>query len=339
MTEAEAERAKELTPTMEAPSSPTLRVGASLREFFFLHQRMAAASHRGFVEGKPGWAEFALGRTALSDAHQLSESGEGACAALILYRSAVILFAQARAARQALSANESQAETELMHMPQVRAGLAALPAAERPLIEAGLATAGEARLANLPEAERQLALKGMRALAQASGDSLEVEAREVRQVRATRRRRLGVGAALLLACVLWPVLKLTWRPNLARDRPVVVTSAERSIRARPRGLVDGNRRNLGFHTKKLKDQSATIDLGSVKIIRSVEVYNRIDCCRARAVPLRLELSTNGVEYTTIERQNKSFLSWTVTVPEVAARFVRLSHEGENFFHLAEVEVY
>ncbi len=300
---------------------------------------MAAASRRGFVEGNPGWAEFVLGIAALSDAHQLSESDEGASAALILYRSAVILFAQARATRQAASADEAPTEAALMQVPQMRTGLAALPAEQRLLLEAGLATAGEVRLAKLPEAERQLALKGMRALAQALGDSLEVEARPVQQVRATRRLRLGVGAALLLAAVAWPVLKLTWRPNLARDRPVVVTSAERNIRARPRGLVDGNRTNLGFHTQKLKGQSATVDLGSVKAIHSVQVYNRVDCCRARAVPLRLELSTDGVEYITIERRSEPFSSWKVTVPEVAARFVRLSHEGETFFHLAEVEVY
>jgi hypothetical protein len=323
---------------MDESSSRVPGVLAALREFFLLERRLAVASDRGFVEGDPGWAEFALGRAALSDAHQLAESRDGASAALILYRSAALLFAQAHAARQAPRADDLPA-ADSAQVQQTRAALAALPTEQRALIEQGLAATGEASLARLPDAERPLALKGMRAIAQALGDSLEVEALQVRRIRAMQRTRVGLVAALLLGAVLWTVVKLTWHPNLARGKAVVVTSAERGVRARPRALVDGNRRNLGFHTEKRQAQSATIDLGEVKVIHSVEVYNRVDCCRARAVPLRLELSLDGVEYTTIERQTTPFLSWKVKVPEVPARFVRLSHEGNTFFHLAEVEVY
>lgn len=317
------------------------RVAARLRELFLLQQRLAVASQQGFVEGDPGWAEFAVGRAALSDAHQLAESREGESTALILYRSAALLFAQAHAARQAAAPGEPQATIDPMQASRVRVELAALPAEQRALVEQGLAPgpAGEAPWASLPDAQRRLSLQGLRRMAQALGDSLEAEARPVRRIRAQRRLRIGVATALLLACVLGAVAKLTWRPNLARNKPVAVTSAEPRVRARPRSLVDGNRRSLGFHTQNLKDQSATIDLGSAKVIHSVEIYNRIDCCQARAVPLRVELSIDGVEYTTVGRQTTSFLSWKVAVPELTARFVRVSHEGAGYFHLAEVEVY
>jgi hypothetical protein len=337
---AEAEPGKTMAPVTSESSASLPVVAARLREFFFLQQRMAIAAQRGFVEGGPGWAEFAVGRAALSDAHQLSESPEGESTALLLYRSAALLFAQAHAARQQSSSGEPQASGP-MQVSRVGVELAALPTEQRALVEPALApdAAGPARWATLPDAERRLSLQGLRTLAQALGDALEAEARPVRRIQAMRRQRIGVAMALVLAAVLGAVVKLTWHPNLARNKSVVVTSAEPRVRARPRSLVDGNRRSLGFHTKNLKDQSATIDLGDVKIIHSVRVYNRIDCCQGRAVPLRLELSVDGVEYTTIERQTKSFLSWKVVVPEVKARFVRVLHEGSGFFHLAEVEVY
>jgi hypothetical protein len=335
----EAEPAKDMAPPMAESPSIVARVAARLREFFLLQEKMAIASRRGYAEGSPGWAEFAVGRTALADAHQLAESREGVGTALILYRSAALLFAQAHATRETAGRGEPQRPTDPTQASRLRVELAGLPAEQRALAEQGLAADGEARWASLPEAQRWLSLQALRAIAQALGDSLAAEARPMQQLRAMRRRRVGVTMALLLGCASWAVVKLTVRPNLARGKSVVVTSAEPGVRARPRSLVDGNRINLGFHTQKLKDQSATIDLGEAKVIRSVEVFNRVDCCQARAVPLRLELSLDGVEYTTIERQTNQFLSWKVLVPEVTARFVRVSHEGLNYFHLAEVEVY
>lgn len=335
----EAEPAKDMAPPMAESSPIVARVAARLREFFLLEEKMAVASRRGYAEGSPGWAEFAVGRTALADAHQLSESRDGVVTALILYRSAALLFAQAHATREAASRGEPQSPIESMQASRVRGELAALPAEQRALVEQGLAADGEARWASLPDAQRWLSLQALRAMAQALGDALAAEARPMQRLRAMRRRRVGIAMALLLGCVAWAVVKLTWRPNLARGKSVVVTSAEPGVRARPRSLVDGNRINLGFHTKKLKGQSATIDLGEAKVIHSVEVFNRVDCCQARAVPMRLELSLDGVEYTTIERRTEQFLSWKVVVPELTARFVRVSHDGLNYFHLAEVEVY
>jgi hypothetical protein len=334
----QAEPAKDMAPAAEESGLST-RVGAWLSEFFLLKQRVASASRGAFVEGSPGWAEFALGRTALADAHQLSESRDGTSAALILYRSAALLFAQAHAARHEPSPGEPQTPADRLRVSRVQAQLEALPGEQRALVVQALDADGEARWATLPEAQRRLSLQALRATAQALGDSLEAEALPVRRLRALRRARIGVAMALAVGAALWGVVGLVWPRNLARGKPVVVTSAEPRVRARPRSLVDGNRVNLGFHTQKLKDQSATIDLGEVEVIRAVDIYNRVDCCQARAVPMRLELSVDGVEFTTVERQTATFLSWKVSVPELRARYVRVLHEGTEFFHLAEVEVY
>lgn len=334
----EAEPGKDMAPIGAASFGFLPRAAARVREFFSLQQQMALASQHGFDRGSPGWAEFVVGRNALSNAHHLSESREEASTALLLYRSAALLFAQAHAARRGASPAEPQA-TSRMQLAHAREELAALPTEQRALVEQALAAPGEAPWATLPDAQRQLSLQGMRTIAQALGDSLDAEARPVRRIRSMRRQRIGVAGVLFLGCALGVLAKLSWQPNLARGKAVVVTSAEPRVRARPRSLVDGNRRSLGFHSQNLENQSATIDLGDAKVIHSVVVYNRVDCCQARAVPLRLELSTDGVDYTTIERRTTTFLSWKVAVPSLPARFVRLSHEGKGFFHLAEVEVY
>jgi hypothetical protein len=298
---------------------------------------MADRHARYYGEGAPGWAEVLLGRAALSDAEQLSASNEGVGTGLLLYRAAVILFRRAHTIRGVCEPGAPSGSAE----PAAFSALVSeLPSEQRTLVQGAFdGSSGEVYLAGLSEAQRELAGMGMRVVARGLRDSLQAEVDAVRGVGSARVWPMALGVAVVLASAIWPVLKLTSRQNLALDKTVVVTSAEPRIRARPRALVDGDRKSLGFHTKKLQGQSATIDLGRVEPIRSVEVYNRIDCCQARAVPLRLELSVDGAHYTTIERRTEPFLSWKVSVPQVEARFVRLSHEGRGFFHLTEVEVY
>src|SRR4051812_9610655 len=53
----------------------------------------------GYVEGSPGYAEFALARASLLDARALASSRDGIGPALILLRASVILFARAHQVR------------------------------------------------------------------------------------------------------------------------------------------------------------------------------------------------------------------------------------------------
>jgi hypothetical protein len=146
-------------------------------------------------------------------------------------------------------------------------------------------------------------------------------------------------AGVLALAAAWGVYGALARENLALNALVTASSAEAYVRANPRALVDGDRKNLGFHTRKGSGESATIDLGALRNIHSVEIYNRFDCCQNRALPLRVELSSDGVSYATVARRTQSFTYWKVELPSTQARFVRLTDEGTNFFHLSEVEVY
>ena len=83
----------------------------------------------------------------------------------------------------------------------------------------------------------------------------------------------------------------------------------------------------------------TIDLGNAWRIKRVDVYNRVDCCMNRAIPLRLEVSRDGKSYRTIAEQTVVFYVWKVRFDATEVRYVRLTRLGQSLFHLAEIEVY
>jgi hypothetical protein len=265
-----------------------------LRGFFLLEQRLAHVQRVGFSAGDPGWPEFVLARAALADAGQLADSLESEPAASLLYRSAVLLLAQALCAHPARPLSHENAPDGV---PLLQRLLSELTGAQRPRVEWALdPSEGEARLARFSEADRRLAIDGLRAVARGLSRVLEAELAPVQRVLVARRRRITLAVALFSVASVWLGVKLLSRKNLALHKNVAVTSSCADLDVSPERLVDGNRSELGFHSEKEPDPSATIDLGRVRRLHSVQVYNRLDCCQARAVPLRLELSSDGVEY-------------------------------------------
>lgn len=198
---------------------------------------------------------------------------------------------------------------------------------------------GEAKLATLGPSELDALLVPLKQLALELAEPLERDADVVRRRHAARWLRRSLAWGAFVFGMAWVSFGIFGRRNLARDALVTTSSAEAKVRANPRALVDGDRKNLGFHTQKGRGESATIDLGAIHPVRSVEIYNRFDCCQNRALPLRLEVSTDGVTYELVDRRTEAFTLWKVALPSKPARFLRLTDEATNFFHLAEVEVY
>jgi hypothetical protein len=69
------------------------------------------------------------------------------------------------------------------------------------------------------------------------------------------------------------------------------------------------------------------------------VYNRFDRCQGRAVPLLIEVSSDGSTHRNVARRTETFTLWSARLPPTPARYVRLTNEADNFFHLTEVEIY
>ena len=133
--------------------------------------------------------------------------------------------------------------------------------------------------------------------------------------------------------------KATARPNLALHRPVTVVTPHPELGRDPSLLVDGDPTNLGFHTNDGPNQNVTIDLGTVQRIFRVVVYNRADCCKERAVPLKIEVSKDNKQFRQVAERKEQFEKWKADFPPTIARYVRLTDLAAVPFHLAEVEVY
>lgn len=295
----------------------------------------------GFAPGAPGYSEYCFGRRALLDAAALAQSHEGTVSATLLYRAAARLFGTAHERWQMRApASAVIACTPWLELPATRAVLESLDAERRQRVRDILELAeGEATLATLDTQALEDLLAPLRRLALELAEPLERATAPMRQRQTARWLGRTLAWTALAVAITGALFGIFGRKNLARNAVVVTSSAEPQVRANPRALVDGDRKNLGFHTRKGRGESATIDLGESYPVQSIEVYNRFDCCQSRALPLRLEVSTDGITYAVAERRREPFTFWKVTLPSKSVRFLRLTDEGTNFFHLAEVEVY
>jgi len=171
------------------------------------------------------------------------------------------------------------------------------------------------------------------------GDPLENAASAVRRRRTVRRVRGVALAGLLVLGLGFGLAKALQRPNLALHKPVLVNGADPTNDVAHAQLVDGDRTNLGFHTLARGDKSVVIDLLAPHLIRRVDVYNRMDCCQERVVPLAIEVSSDGQTFRPVAHQRHRFALWKASFPPVEARWVRLSQSSDQPFHLSEVEIY
>lgn len=129
------------------------------------------------------------------------------------------------------------------------------------------------------------------------------------------------------------------QPNFALYRPVAVSSTFNAEYTHVERLVDGDVTKIGFHTQQESNPHATIDLGEAKRIDRVVVHNRVDCCQERAVPLQLQVSNDGVKFTTIAERREPFEVWVANGLHAKGRYVRLRVNATTSFHLNEVEIY
>ncbi|HMA94855.1 MAG TPA: discoidin domain-containing protein [Polyangiaceae bacterium] len=334
------------------PAAATPAVGASskekggLRKFFWLDERVAEASKKGFSKGHPGWPDYDLARQARSGIVQIGETGEGNGAVLILERAEVIFLLRAYCKRHGLgSIGSSLSDSDweaVRKIPPVTEAWAELSGGQQQALLAGLGPDAEQALVNEDIKQRRHLASALRKMATALSDPLERDASLLGRVLFMRWARIG-GAVLVVLAVVWAIWgvvdKQFAKPNIALGRPVTISSQYGDVATDHTLLVDGDKTNLGFHTENGPNQWVTIDLGSPKSISKVVVYNRAECCQERAIPLRLEVSDDGTNYRKVADRTEEFDVWTAKGFSEKARYVRLRHLGSNFLHLSEVEIY
>jgi hypothetical protein len=175
-----------------------------------------------------------------------------------------------------------------------------------------------------------------------------VNARE--QLRAALRRRgllgwlsarsrqsvaiVSVGVLLLMIGV-----SVRWlEPDLAEGQRWLASSAYGAF---PRmGVMRGDPPLDGrFHTAEEAEPWVRIDLGKLQRVHAVRVQNRTNCCRDRAIPLAIELSRDGNDWTLVGYRRLIFDTFTQQFAPLEARYVRLRVDRRSMLHLLRVSVY
>ncbi|MEW5851317.1 MAG: discoidin domain-containing protein [Myxococcota bacterium] len=321
-----------------------------LRRLYLFHDELTPPRRPAFGPDAPGWQEYRAAKDAWNAATQLGAQGPATTSTrrmqeLALLRDAVLWALRARLqhAAQPLPAIWAVPTvfSLLERMPQVQRGMREQGAAALRLARGAfdvVEQGNDAALGSRQAAEQALALHGLVGVLL---DPLEAASLRPRLVRLRRAWRFLLTAALLAS----PSLALLTRgpapgTNLALNRPVTTSKLNPDPGfPDPRKVVDGDRSIMGFCTANADLNWVTVDLGEVFTIHEVHVYNRTDCCSERAVPLALQVSEDGKTFETLGKVTATFQVWKPRFEPHSARYVRLSHQGKNWLHLNEIEVY
>ncbi|HET6149923.1 MAG TPA: discoidin domain-containing protein [Polyangia bacterium] len=158
----------------------------------------------------------------------------------------------------------------------------------------------------------------------------------------------GLAAGLLfavalvgsLACLVSPRLRGRLFPrDLAARASWVASSA---VPPNPQSGVGPatDRHDLFFHSVVSDHPWIEIDLGATRVIRSLRVENRRDCCQERALPINFEVfDESSGQWRAVVQRRSAFEVWTRSFPAVRARRVRVRLAGTGILHLRRISVY
>ena len=334
--------------TAGAGEKPAARVARTswIRRFFWLDEKIVQANVSSLGPKRPGWNEFRLALEAHAGFEEIKESGESRFAALLLVRSEVLLLLRCHMHRAGIDVPDSAMSLEDLararQIPLVGNMWNELPRTLLANVESCFGPNTETFFIDQDASHRVALVLTLTEMSSLLRKPLEHTASEVGRLIARRWSRIG--AALAVAVVsLWALIGWSMDRaggvNLALNRRVTTSSQMGGANSDHPLLVDGNVTNLGFHTDSAPNQFVVIDLGGIKKFDKVVVYNRTDCCKERAVPVRLEVSDDGVNYRKLEDRIEVFDVWTAKMLRARGRYVRLRLLQVNFFHLNEVEIY
>lgn len=196
--------------------------------------------------------------------------------------------------------------------------------------------------AALPAAEQAQRAAELRAFASVLVEAACADDTSLRRLRQQRRRRLAAGAALL-ALGLWhavPALDgADWRTDLAAGKPWRASSAAFQCEPEAKRCGDHLGMSIFFHTAEDASPWLIIDLEQAETVSAVRVRNRTDCCSSLALPLVLELSSDGQTWREVARRERKFRNWVPGFAPTTARWVRLRVDRRSALHLEQVSVY
>jgi hypothetical protein len=333
-------------PKMVAPLSKQAGPGW-LSRLLWMGPRVAEARAATFRPPMPGYEWYGLARQFRDDITRIGESRRSEWAVILLGCSAVGALVRAHLAREGLLADAGTlGEADWENARKIGAIAEVwnqLPAEQMSMIVAMLGADREVTMAKLSGEGREALATSVHLLVDQLAAPLDMAANRLGFALWMRWLRVG-GVVLFLAAGLAVAASLMgskfFKPNLALHRPVTVSSQYPLEGKDPNLLVDGDSENLGFHTEEQGQQWVMIDLGAVFKFDKIVVYNRVEThIQQRAVPLRVEVSKDNQNYVQVAERKENFDKWTAKGLHAEGRYVRLKNTPNNYFHLAEVEIY
>lgn len=171
-----------------------------------------------------------------------------------------------------------------------------------------------------------------------------IEPRTLRALRARRALRIGAVATTVVVGLAWAVPPLFAPTNVARGKPVKLSSSYPDSLAPADGTwIDNGKieRVYGAQTGVEDNPFIQIDLEKETPIKRVVVYNRGDGWFTDCLPLELALGDDESKLHAVAHRDHVFTQFRpwVVEPNETARFLRLTKRGHSSCALSEVEVY
>jgi hypothetical protein len=317
----------------------------ALDGIFGRYFRMSEAIERAqvgyFKQTDPGFGEYLSAKRCLEAGRSLGQDVWLKLEGIAILRHALPFALAAWQSRQRLAADGGgfpQLWRAFADHPCGSTLVAPLPAQAVELVQDFANASDMLYVAALSPQERAILGKSLFALASELVKWLAQETRSVRRLKAMRlcKQVFTPLAVAAVVCAGW--FWLTRPINYASKKPVQLSSSFSPDAYPAQALVNGDTKNLGVHTMPTESPWAQIDLGAVRKIRRVVVYNR-ENIQSNSVPLQIETSVDGKKYERFAHRDTEFLEWEAKSRPRRARYVRLTVTRLSSLQLNEVEVY
>ena len=314
-----------------------------LLESFMLRSVERRVAKRSVAQSEQARAYFQRA-SAQHIAAQAMFENDSIVEALEIAKASAVLYARARLAAAGNQAAASLSHVDVLTMFGARVGAGEEPNAPARLgdLSTLLARVPELRIADAQEPDTVAIVREVLDLLSWLQETSEVRSPD--DIQHQRIRRIVAVCLSIVACLAWFGYRLGVAQNVALNRPVTVSSVHPLSTAVDGGLVDGLivGAPYGVHTNVEEMPWVTVDLQSVRTLKTVKIYNRGDGWLDESLPLVLELSLDNQIFTKVDTRTTPFrqtMPWVASIGRQKGRYIRVRGKPKGWVALSELEVY
>lgn len=310
------------------------------RRYFLMSEAIQRAKGSEFRQTDCGYVEYTCAKQCLDAIRRLEPDSAGTIESIAILRGALHFALDAWRARRGVDASRELAALwpAFSQHPDGKETTERLTEHQHAMLREFIRSAGLLTVAPLTAAKRSELGDLLNGLVEDLVGKLDGEALALSRLRTTRVLRLVFIPTAIIGILALAVFWLVRPNNVALHKAVQLSTVFNPAAYPGPGLVDGDKEHLAVHTQGEPSPWAQIDLGGNYNVRRVVVDNRKDL-DGRSIPLDIETSLDGVNYTPFAHRETPFKTWNAKAASRSARYVRLIMRTSNSLQLSEVEVY